>query len=421
MHRSLQDRVTRVAPFLSFDNDPYLVVDSAGRLFYVQDAYTTSDRFPNAQPFDQSQLPPGSGLRGVDFNYIRNSVKIVMDAYDGTMTFYAADPSDPILRAYEGVFPSLFKPLDQMPADIRAHLRVPGGALRHPDPAVRDVPRDGPRDVLPQGRPVDGPDERGQRADPAERGVLRGDADAGRANAEFLLLQPMVPNRPPNMIAWVAARNDAPNYGAVRVFRFPQDTAVRGPNQIEAQIDADPIISAQITLWNQSGSKVVRGNLIVVPVQDSVVYLQPIYLQSTTSAFPAFQKIIVATSTKIVWGNTLADALRLLLAGGTGPTPTPTPTPGPGGSPSPSGSPSPTGPRAARSRRRRAGDVAALVAYANSHFEAAQAALRAGDFARYGQEIAAVQAALAQLACWWQRRHRSRGHAVRQPVSSPLP
>src|SRR4029078_4971856 len=153
------------------------------------------------------------------------------------------------------------------------------------------------------------------------------------------LLQPMVPIGRPNMIAWVAARSDPPNYGQGQVFRFPQDTAVRGPNKIEAQIDAAPQISSQFTLWSQAGSTVVRGHLIVVPVQDSVVYLQPIYLQSTTSAFPAFQKIIVATSTKIVWANNLADALSLQLAGGPGPSPTPEPTPTPSGGPGPSGSP----------------------------------------------------------------------------------
>src|SRR5207253_797572 len=125
MHPTLQDRISLVAPFLSYDHDPYLVVGADGGLYYIQDAYTTSDRFPNAEPFNPANLPPGSGLGGLDFDYLRNSVKVVMNAYDGSMTFYAADPTDPILRAYEGVFPSLFKPLDSMPVDLRAHLRVP--------------------------------------------------------------------------------------------------------------------------------------------------------------------------------------------------------------------------------------------------------------------------------------------------------
>jgi uncharacterized membrane protein (UPF0182 family) len=409
MHRSLSDRVERVAPFLAYDHDPYLVVDSKGKLWYIQDAYTLSDRFPNAQPTDPSTLPSVSGLRNDSFDYLRNSVKVVVNAYDGTMTFYAADPSDPILRAYEGVFPTLFKPLSEMPADLQAHLRVPEDLF---DVQTRQYATYHVTDEQTFFRGSDlwtVPTTAGSEQSLPNEAYYVEMRLPNESNTEFLLLQPMVPAGRPNMIAWVAARNDAPNYGSVEVFRFPQDTAVRGPNQIEAQISADPTISSQITLWNQSGSTVVRGNLIVMPVQNTVVYIQPIYLQATASAFPAFQKIVVATSTKIVWGNTLAEALTSLLAGGSGaPTPTPTPAPSPGasGSPPPSGSPpASTGPTPQPTVAPSgaippppAGDVAALIAYANFHFEQAQAALRIGDFARYGQEIAAVQQALQLLS-----------------------
>jgi uncharacterized membrane protein (UPF0182 family) len=214
-------------------------------------------------------------------------------------------------------------------------------------------------------------------------------------NPEFLLLQPMIPTDRPNMIAWVAARNDGDAYGQTRVYRFPTGTSVFGPEQIEARIDSDSEISAQITLWNASGSEVVRGNLIVVPVGDSIVYLQPVYLRSTSTKFPAFQKIIVASPTTVVWGDTLRQALDQLLedqAGGPGPgqSPGPTPTPGPSASPPPSGSPGP-------GSSPPSGDVAALVEFANQHFELAQQALRDGNFARYGEEIALVQQALSQL------------------------
>jgi uncharacterized membrane protein (UPF0182 family) len=211
------------------------------------------------------------------------------------------------------------------------------------------------------------------------------------AKPEFLLLQPMVPTSRPNMIAWIGARNDAPNYGAVRVYRFPRDTSIFGPVQIEARIDQDPIISSQLTLWDQAGSTVIKGNLIVIPVQESLLYLEPIYLQSTSSQLPEFQKIVVASPTKVVWASTLGEALQLLIAGAPGPGPSPSPgsspTPGPGVSPTPvpSGAPLPA-------------DVRALVDYANQHFELAQAALRNGDFATYGEEIKLVQAALQQLA-----------------------
>jgi hypothetical protein len=199
----------------------------------------------------------------------------------------------------------------------------------------------------------------------------------------------MVPTSRPNMIAWVAARNDPEHYGGIRVYQFPTDTSVFGPLQIEARIDQDPIISAQITLWNQSGSSVVRGNLIVVPVGDTLIYLQPIYLQSTSARFPEFQRIVVASPTSVVWARTLGQALELLLEAGGGPGPTPgpgaTPTPGPTATPGPTpGTDLPT-------------DVAGLIAYANAHFEAAEAALRDGDFAAYGREIELVRQALAQL------------------------
>jgi uncharacterized membrane protein (UPF0182 family) len=192
------------------------------------------------------------------------------------------------------------------------------------------------------------------------------------------------------MIAWVAARNDGDAYGDVLVYRFPRDTSIFGPVQIEARIDQDPQISSQVTLWNQSGSEVVRGNLIVVPVQDSIIYLEPIYLQSTGSAIPEFTKIVVASPTKVVWGDTLEEALTLLLAGG--PAPSPTPSPSPGTSPPPGATPTP-GPNVTP----QPADVQALVQYANAHFELAQAALRQGDFATYGTEMAEVEKTLAQL------------------------
>jgi hypothetical protein len=214
----------------------------------------------------------------------------------------------------------------------------------------------------------------------------------GEPESEFLLLQPMVPRERPNMIAWVAARNDMPDYGDVRVYRFPVDSTVFGPAQIEARIDQDPLISAQFTLWSQAGSNVIRGNLIVVPVSDSLIYLQPVYLQSTASSFPEFQRIIVASASQVVWAPTLGESLQLLLEaqGGPGPSPSPGPTPTP--APTPSAGPTPTpGPDGLPT------DVAGLIDYANAHFELAQQALRDGDFARYGEEIALVEAALQRL------------------------
>jgi hypothetical protein len=393
-HRSLADRLDHIAPFLRYDKDPYLVIREDGGLTYVQDAYTVSDRFPHAQGFDPAGLE-GTRL-GDPFNYIRNSVKVTMDAYDGTMRFYVADDQDPIIRAYAGVFPSMFEPMTTLPDDLRPHLRVPEELFNVQTRVfgryhVRDPLRFFQSDDLwtvpqAQGSTQSLPNE-------AYYVVMR---MPGEEEAEFLLLQPMVPLNRPNMIAWVAARQDEPNYGVTRVYRFPADTTIFGPAQIEARIVQDPQISQQFTLWSQGGSTVIQGNLIVVPVSDSLIYLQPVYLQSQQSAFPEFQRIIVASPRQVVWAETLAEALDLLLAaeGSTpGPTepPAPTPTPSPGTTPSPGPTPSGgvTDPLP--------NDVPGLIEYAYRHFQLGQAALRDGDFARYGEEQAKVDAALQRL------------------------
>ncbi len=391
MHRHLSDRLPRIAPFLAYDKDPYLVIDDAGRLVWIQDAYTMSDRFPHAQSFDPTEFAQ-TGLGRAPFNYLRNSVKITMDAYDGTMRFYVADPSDPLVRAYSGVFPTLFQPMDQMPADLVRHLRYPEELFNvqtrvmgryHVTNPLRFFQNDDLWTV-PTG-------QSSQQSLPTEAYyvVMR---MPGESAAEFLLLQPMIPVNRPNMIAWVAARNDGEAYGTTRVYRFPADTTIFGPAQIEARIDQDPIISEQFTLWRNSGSDVIRGNLIVVPVGESLLYLQPIYLQSTGSAFPEFRRIVVASPREVVWGGTLAEALRLLLESEGG-NPPPTPTPGPGPTPTPGPEPSPTpGPGEPLPT-----DIAGLIDYAYRHNQLAQQALRTGDFARYGEEQARVEAALDRL------------------------
>jgi len=392
-NRSVGQRLPLIAPFLRYDYDPYAVIDGRGKLVFIQDAYTVSDRFPNAQPFDTTQLRQNSGLLGNSFDYIRNSVKIVVDAYDGTTTFYAADPNEPILRAYEGIFPGLFKPLDQMPPELRAHLRTPEDMFdaqtrTYATYHVTDPQTYYRRDDL-WTVPVN---PTGGQQLPVEAYYVTMRLP-GEAKPEFLLLQPMVPTSRPNMIAWIGVRNDTPNFGTVRVYRFPRDTSIFGPTQIEARIDQDPTISSQITLWDQAGSTVIKGNLIVIPIQDSLLYLEPIYLQSTSSQFPEFQKVVTASTTKVTWGNTLAEALTQLIGPGGGTVPSPSPGPSPGATTAPGPSPS-LGPGATPAPA----DVRALIEFANLHFELAQAALRAGDFARYGTEMTIVQQTLRQLS-----------------------
>jgi hypothetical protein len=392
-HRSLSDRLSRIAPFLRFDKDPYLVIDNAGRMVYIQDAFTTSDRFPNAQAFDPTTLG-ATGLGSDPFDYIRNSVKITVDAYDGTMHFYISDPDDPIVRAYAGVFPGLFEPLSAMPVDLRAHLRVPEELFNVQTRVFGRYHVTDPQQFFRTDDLWTVPGQTSEQTLPSEAYyvVMRLPGETG---VEFLLLQPMVPNSRPNMIAWIAARMDGANYGSTLVYRFPADTTIFGPAQIEARIDQEPTISAQISLWNQSGSQVVRGSLIVVPLDDSLIYLQPVYLQSTGSAFPQFTRIVVASPRQVVWSDTLGGALNLLLAaeGGAAPSPSPTPppSPGPSATPGPAGSPTPTPVSGLPA------DVPGLIDYANTHFNLAQAALKDGDFARYGSEMKLVEVALQRL------------------------
>jgi uncharacterized membrane protein (UPF0182 family) len=408
-NRSIQERAAAIAPFLSFDSDPYLVVTSSGRLDYVLDAYTTSAAFPDSNPYDPSTGSPAGGLSNVSFNYVRNSVKIVMDAYDGTMSFYVADPSDPIIQAWEGVFPGLFKPMSDMPVDIRGDATDPGH-LRYPENIFNVQTAQFAKyhvtdpSVFYQGNDVwqlppsadtggsSGTQQLGLQAYYLEMHI------PGTTNPEFFLLQPMVPQNRQNMIAWVAAHNDPSSYGQVSVFDFPRASNVFGPQQIEALIAQNKDISQQITLWGQVGSKVILGNLLVIPLQNSLMYVEPVYLQASSNGLPVFQKVIVGSQTQIVWGNSLQDALTQIYAGQG--------TTSPGGSPSPGASAALSPPAATPTQAGTAtalpsvslsGSAQQLISEANAHYQAAQTALHNGDLATYQKEMNIVGQLLTQL------------------------
>ena len=357
--RTVSERITALAPFVTWDSDPYLVIRDDGGLSFVADGYTTSSYFPNANPAEGSRV-----------NYLRNSVKATVDLYTGKTELYLADAKDPIAQAWSKVFPDLLQPLDTMPADLRAHLRVGADGF---DVATRIYARyhvTDPQTFYRQDDVWTVPESSAGSQSLAGESYFVRVRLPGETGTEFTLIQPLVPTSRPNMIAWVAARNDGDNYGQIVSYRFPKDTSVFGPSQVGARIDADPIIASQTTLWDQSGSTVTRGNLIVTPIGGTVVYLQPVYLQSTSSLFPEFQKIVAATSTKVVWGDTLSEALNLLVGGG---------VIDPGGGTNPT-------------------DVAGLVTKASTLFEQAQTALKSGDFATYGVRIAELQAVLKELA-----------------------
>jgi uncharacterized membrane protein (UPF0182 family) len=406
MNRSIQERAQAIAPFLRFDKDPYLVVTSGGRLNYILDGYTTTGAFPDANSYNPGSDPTANGLAGDPFNYIRNSVKVVMDAYDGTMSFYVSDPTDPIIQAWQGVFPGVFKPLAAMPSDLTPHLRYPTDMFNAQttefakyhvtDPGVFYQGNDLWQVPGNAGGSSGGPTQLPLEAYYVEMRV------PGEQNPEFVLLQPMVPNGRKNMIAWVAAHMDPGAYGNLSIFDFPRDANVYGPVQVESLIAQTPAISQQITLWNTNGSKVTLGNLLVIPLKNSLLYVEPVYLAASSNALPAFQKVVVTNGSTVVWGNTLQDALTQLYAAeaanpGSSPSPGGSPSPNPGASPTPTATPGASGAPGA-SNTPLSTNAQVLISQASQYYAAAQDALGRRDLATYQKDMDIVGQLLAQLA-----------------------
>lgn len=292
-YRKIMDRINRLAPFLKYDRDPYLVITDSGRLVWIADGFTTTNRIPYSHQ-----------IRNVG-NYIRNSVKVVLDAYDGTMTFYINDPNDPIIQAYSLIFPGLFKGPEEIPSDIRKHLRYPQdlfgiqsrlySTYHMQDPQIFynkedlwDIPRKSDQDMQPYYTIMKLPQENKE---------------------EFILMIPFTPTRRDNMSAWLAARSDAPNYGKLIVFLFPKQKLIYGPRQIEARIDQDGHISQQITLWGQRGSEVIRGSLLVIPIENSLLYIEPLYLAAESGSLPELRRVIVAYGNQLSMRENLEAAL----------------------------------------------------------------------------------------------------------------
>src|SRR5437867_168910 len=400
-HRQIVERERLIAPFLSFDPDPYLVIADGG-LWWINDAYTTGDRYPYSERYGALLSGSTSVARG-DFNYIRNSVKVVQNAYDGTIQFYVVDESDPVVKNLRAIYPSLFKSIAQMPESLKAHIRYPEGIFSVQAQVFSLFHMTNPDEFynrIDAWRIANELQFQGSQKQPVEPYYVTTRLP-GSDRREFILFVPMTPagGERDNMVAWIAGRADAPDYGKLRVLRFPKDRTIFGPLQVGGRIDNDATIRQQLSLLcpvGNTGTTCQRGNLLVLPVGSSFVYIKPLFIQSSQVKIPELQRIILATQDKVVMGETFAKALDLLFGTTTQPTPQPTPTPAPSPSPGATATPRPSGatpsPTPAASQT-----IADLVRSASQHYDAAQAALKAGDFGEYGRQIQLLQDDLARL------------------------
>ena len=367
--RQIKVRAGRVAPFLQLDQDPYMVI-SEGRLYWVQDAYTTADRFPYSTP------TRGSG------NYIRNSVKMVIDAYNGSVDLYVADPADPLVQVYQKIFPGVFRPLSDMPPDLRKHLRYPEDIFRiqtyiysiyhmtHPQifynkEDLWEIPMLGPAGNESPMSPY--------------YTIMR---LPGERHEEFILMLPFTPGRKDNLSAWIAGRCDSENYGQLVVYRFPKKKLVYGPKQIAARINQDAEISRQVSLWDQRGSQVMQGTLLVIPIEEGLLYVRPLYLRAESGKIPELKRVIVAYENRIAMEETLEGAIAKIF-----------------------------GLNAPSALRRQVEEPAAgtaaptaavpetgeLIRQARESYDRAIAAQRQGDWAKYGEEIKRLGGILEEL------------------------
>lgn len=298
--RDIKTIVRKIAPFLTFDSDPYLIVTKEGKLFWVLDAYTTSDAFPYSEPI-QTNLP---------LNYIRNSVKIIINAYDGAIQLYVADPTDPILQAYAQIYPDLFMGLEKMPKDIQDHLRYPKDLFALQAEVFKTYHMTDPQVFYNREDIWDIPMEN-QDGVEQEMPPYYIVTQLPKEPAEsYLLMLPFTPHHKNNMIAWLSVKCDVKNLGQLKVYQFPKERTIYGPVQLESRIDQDTEISQKLTLWGQLGSRVIRGNLMVIPVEESLIYVEPIYLQSTQSKLPEFKRVIFSYNDSIIMDETLDMAIR---------------------------------------------------------------------------------------------------------------
>lgn len=361
-YRNIKQRVPKIAPFLQYDNDPYMVL-SDGKLYWMWDAYTMTNKFPYSEPFDKVN------------NYIRNSVKIVVDAYTGHVDFYISDERDPLIQTYSKIFPGMFKPVEEMPEDLHKHIRYPEDLFRtqaemyavyHMEDPLVFYNREDKWNVATE---TIGKDE--IQIEPYYTIIEM----PGEDEPEFILILPFTPQNKKNMIAWMAARSDGEHYGKLLSYNFPKQELVYGPTQIEARLNQDTTISQQLSLWNQRGSSVIRGNLLIIPVKDALIYVAPIYLQAEQSRMPELRRVIVAHGEMVVMEPNLVTALdRIFGEGASIRTPVQQPLTGTADA-----------------------SIPELARIASQLYDEAQSKLKNGDWAGYGESLSKMRQALAEL------------------------
>jgi hypothetical protein len=306
-HRIITDRDNTIAPFLAYDSDPYLVVGEDGNLYWIHDAYTTSNMFPYSQPLSQSQ-----NNRGI--NYIRNSVKVVINAYNGDVSYYIIDPSDPLVQTYEKIFPTLFKPISDMPVFLRRHIRYPMDLFLIQGEMYKTFHMTNPQVFYNQedlwSLPTEVYNQNEQPMLPYYIIMRLPDTKS----EEFILMVPFTPSKKNNMVAWLCARCDSDNYGQLLEYSLSKKKLIYGPLQIDARINQKPDISSELTLWGQMGSSVIRGNLLVIPIEHSFLYVEPVYLQSEQSKMPELKRVIVALGDQLQMRDNLDDTLRAVFS-----------------------------------------------------------------------------------------------------------
>jgi uncharacterized protein len=367
MYRRIADRVRRIAPFLTYDSDPYMAI-SDGRLVWVQDAYTTSTRYPYSTPT----------ARGL--NYLRNAVKVTIDAYHGTTAFHLVDPNDPLAATISRAFPQLFKPLAEMPEDLRSRLRYPQDIFAVQTAMYATYHMTSPSVFYNREDQWEIPPATLQERSAAMTPYYTMMKLPGEGREEYIQMLPYTPRQKDNLAAWIAARSDGDNYGQLVVFQLPKQTVIFGPRQIAARINQDEVIAPQITLWNQQGSEVIQGTLLVIPIEESFLYIRPLYLRAAGGRIPELKRVVVAYQNRIVMEETLDQALQRLF---------------PGGGPQPAATAAAQQARSAQQQPSTAVDE--LAVRAREHYQRALQAQREGNWALYGEEIRRLGEALERI------------------------